>query len=697
MPIPSSQSKHTVELMILLAVLTLGLFWPAVGFDYINLDDPQYVFGNPHVLAGLTYENICWAFTHIHEAWWLPALWISFMADATLLGPEPWGFHLVNVLLHTANALLLFWTLTRLFESKWQCFFAAALFALHPLRIESVAWITERKDVLSGFFFCLCLLTYVRLIERPGLARFFALHLMMLLGLMAKSILVVLPFLLLLLDYWPLRRAGDPGDRSSWPQWRALLAEKSILFGLSAIFIVLTLQTHGTIGEQGSSTSWWTRASLVAPNYGSYLAHSFWPTHLSILYPTHFPTPLLRLIAPLCLIGLTFLFWRLRVHNPAFLVGWLWFLVALFPVIRGIRFDEQSAFSDRYTYLPSIGLSLILVFGFFRWFSQQAKGRRLLWLLAVLSLGSCGALTTYNLRFWRNSDTLAQRLWELYPSTPNAITMRGNALQKQERWEEVLDHFQKSSTNSPLNARYQMLLALALVNMNRLSEAFAILEKGLQTAPHTPELTYALGLAYLHANQPDQARIHLADAATELPSTLEPLCRLELACACFEDGDSTAANEQFHLIPSYDPHQTFTYADLLPTYLWIWDSGERPRALRYFRKLIADFPENPAILNNVAWLLAVSEPSPSPPEEALAVAKNALALGGPNQPALLDTLAAAQANAGDFEAAIQTARQALVLVPQIPSSAVFRKNLHSRIELYQRKLPYREKASTGLF
>ncbi|NCA83079.1 MAG: tetratricopeptide repeat protein, partial [Opitutae bacterium] len=500
-PFPASQVKLTAGLMVLLAALTLGLFWPAVGYDYINLDDPQYVFGNPRVLTGLTADNIRWAFTHVYEAWWLPALWISYMADATLLGPEPWGFHLVNILLHAANVLLLFWVLARLTGSKGRSFVAAALFALHPLRIESVAWITERKDVLSGFFFCLCLLTYIRMVERPGRARFWALHLVMLLGLMAKSILVVLPFLLLLLDYWPLRRAGDPGDRSSWPRWRALLAEKSILFGLSAIFIVLTLQTHGTIGEQGSSSaSWWTRASLVAPNYGSYLAHIFWPTHLSILYPTDFPSLLLRLAAPLGLIGLSFLFWRLRVQDPALLVGWLWFLVALFPVIRGIRFDEQSAFSDRYTYLPSIGLSLMLVFAFSSWFSHQAKGRLLLWLLAVLALGACGTLTAYNLRFWRDSDTLAQRLWELDPGNPNAITARGNALQKQERWDDARDHFRKAVATSPLNARYRMLLALALVNMDRLPEAFAVLDEGLRAAPQEPELAYALGLAHLHGN-----------------------------------------------------------------------------------------------------------------------------------------------------------------------------------------------------
>ena len=694
---PTTQAQVSIGLMVLLAALTLGLFWPAVGYDYINLDDPQYVFGNPRVLTGLTAENIRWAFTHVHEAWWLPALWISFMADATLLGPEPWGFHLVNILLHAANVLLLFWVLRRATGSLWASAFAAALFAIHPLRVESVVWISARKDVLSGLFFFLALLAYLRHAEKPSAARLAPLAALMLLGLLSKAILIVLPFLLLLLDYWPLHRAGDPLDRTEWPAWRRLLAEKIPLFLLAAVFIAINLRTHVSGSGANSNLSVGTRLGLIPPNFWIYLDKISWPTRLSIIYPEHDVVNwTAAAAAALGLLGITWLLLRFRKKAPYAIVGWLWFLLALFPVVRGVRLG-LAAHTDRFAYLPSIGLSLMLVFAFSRWFSHHAKGRLLLWLLAVLALGACGTLTAYNLRFWRDSDTLAQRLWELDPGNPNAITARGNALQKQERWEDALDHFRKAVAASPLNARYRMLLALALVNMDRLPEAFAVLEEGLRAAPQEPELAYALGLAHLHGNQPGQARIHLARAVNGLPQTLEPLCRLELACACFEDGDPAAANEQFHLIPSYDPRQTFTYADLLPAYLWIWDSGERPRALRYFRNLAAGHPENPAILNNVAWLLAVSERSPAPPDEALALAQKAYALGGPTQPVLLDTLAAAQANAGDFAAANQTARQALALVPENPPNAAFRQNLRARIELYQRQRPYREKASAGLF
>ncbi len=694
---PTSLTRLDAFLFLLLGLSTIALFALAVGFDYINLDDPQYVFGNSRVLTGLTAENIRWAFTHVHEAWWLPALWISFMTDATLLGREPWGFHLVNILLHTTNVALLFWVLRRATGAPWASACVAALFAIHPLRVESVVWISARKDVLSGLFFFLALLAYLRHVERPSAARLSLLAGLMLLGLVSKAIVIVLPFLLLFLDYWPLRRAGDPLDRMEWPVWRHLIKEKTVLFLLSAVFILLNLFTHVSGRGTGANLSVATRLGLIPPNYWVYVGKIFWPTRLSIVYPEYDVVNWVNsATAAMGLLGITLLLLHLRKKAPYGIVGWLWFLLALFPVIRGVRLG-LAAYANRFVYLPSIGLSLLLVFGLSHWFSNHPKERIILWILAVLALGTCGTLTAYNLRFWRNSDTLVQRTWALDPGGSYGITGRGNVLQKQERWEEALDHYQKAVANSPFDARYRMLLVLALVNMDRIPEAFAVLETGLHNSPQEPELLYAQGVAYLHANQPAQARIHLAAAVNGLPQTLAPLGRLELACACFEDGDSAAANEQFQLIGGYDPYKTYTYADLLSAYVWIWDSGERPRALRYFRKLAVAHPENPAILNNLAWVLAVTAPSPAHPEEVLALARQALAAGGENQPLLLDTLAVAQANSGDFPAAVRSTKRALNLVADVPENVEFLNSLHQRLQLYRQQKPYREAASARFF
>ena len=298
-------------------------------------------------------------------------------------------------------------------------------------------------------------------------------------------------------------------------------------------------------------------------------------------------------------------------------------------------------------------------------------------------------MTAYNLRFWRDSDTLFQRAWELDSGNYLGITGRGIALQKQERWEEALAHFENAVAAFPQTIRYRVHLALALVNLNRLPEAFAVLEEARRGAPDEPEFSYALGLAQLHANQPDQARIYLARAAPGMKK-LEPACRTELACACFEDGDAATANEQLRLARGLDSSATFTYADLLPFYAWTWDSGERPRALRYFRKLAADQSDNPGILNNIAWLLAVSEHSPAPPAEALALARRAVALGGEDRPILLDTLAAACANAGQYEEAAAWAEKARLLAVQQNQSGLAGR-LEKRVENYRRGNPWREK------
>lgn len=694
----SNSSKRDIALLIALGALTLALFGPSIGFDYVNLDDPQYVFGNPHVLTGLSFENIRWAFTNIHEAWWLPALWISFMTDAALFGPEPWGFHLVNVLLHTANVLLVFWVLRRATGAPWTSAFVAAAFAIHPLRVESVAWITERKDMLSGLFFFLALLAYLRHAEKPMRDRMGLVAAWMLLGLLSKAILVVLPFLLLLFDYWPLRRAGDPLVRRTWPAWRRMLAEKIPLFLLAAIFVGINLYTHVSGRGSGGSVSWGTRLGLVCPNCLVYLGKIFWPVNLSVYYPEHDVVNWAISVATAAvLLVITGILFYKRRSAPYALVGWLWFLLALFPVLRGVRLG-LAAYANRFVYLPSIGLAICFAFGFAEWATNHPRRKLLAAILALATLSACGGLTVYNLRFWKNSDTLFQRAWKLDPRNPYGITGRGNMLQRQERWTEALALYQGARPYTFDDARRcRMFQALALVNMNRLPEAFAFLNEALQKDPADPLLLYALGAARLQANQPALARIHLAAAIDDLPPTLKPLGRLELAGACFEDGDSAAANEQFQLTGHYDAHKTYDYPDLFPVYAWIWTSGERPRALRYFRKLAETYPNNPGILNNVAWILAAPEHSPSPPEEAVAIARKALAASESSPPPILDTLAVAQANAGDFDGAIRTTQRAIAATPETPANADFRRKMQDRLELYKTCQPYREKTSSRLF
>jgi len=667
-----------------LVLLTVALYAPAGGFSAINLDDTRYVFDNPHVRTGLSLDNVRWAFTHVHESWWLPLLWISYMADVSLWGCHPGAFHWVNLLLHAANAGLLFWVLRRATGSPWASAFAAALFAIHPLRVESVAWITERKDMLSGLFWMLAMAAHVRHAERPSPGRMAWVFLAMLLGLMSKASVVALPAALLLLDYWPLRRLGSPAA------WRRCLAEKFPLFALAIAFAAITWVNHGREGAgQLSPLTGWERLTLIPANYFPYLAKFAWPTNLSIYYAEHDAVRWLAFAAAtLALLAITLLFWKARRRAPCLLMGWLWFLVVAFPVIRGVRIGIAD-YANRFIYLPSIGLSILIAWGASAGGAHRPKGRRLLAALALAALGACAGLTTYNLRFWRDSDAIFGRAWQLDPDNYLGITGHGLALQKQGRWEEALALFRQAADRHPDVARYRLHEALALVNMDRLPEAFALLEQACAQEPLEPELQYGLGVAYLRADRPAEARLHLARAAG-LPTKQLPAYRLEWARASFETGDDDDANEQLRIAWEAPLSQAFGYADLLGFYVNLWNSGEKPRALHFFRKLAASDPTNVALLNNLAWLLATSDFSPAPPEEALAMATKARELAGEVHPVPLDTVAAALAQAGRFDEAIRQAEQARELARQQGNKGLVRR-LERRIELYRQGRPWREK------
>ena len=649
-------------LAVLLFFATAALFWPATGFDFIHLDDTLYVPGNPMVAGGLHWAGVRQAFTTVYEQWWLPLLWLSYMADITLFGPGPSGHHLVNLLLHAANAALLFWVLFRMTGSRWRSAFAAAWFAWHPLRVESVAWITERKDVLSGLFFLLALLAYVRQVRPGAPVRTWPVAGLMLLGLMAKSILVVLPFLLLLLDFWPLGRgAGTPGQ-DGWRRWRHLAAEKIPLFFLSAVFIYLTLVTHGTSGGERATASWWARLALAAPNVVAYLEKTFWPAGLTILNPTDAPVSILvGWLAPAGLAAMTFLAWRIRRQQPYVLVGWLWFLVALLPVVRGIRFDEQSAFSDRYTYLPGIGIGLILAWGAGALQERWSRLRLPLAAACGLALAACWARTPAQLAWWRNSLTLFPRAVRLAPNSAAAHVSLGNALFDAARLREAEAHLGEATRLHPWNDQYRANWGMVLAQLGRAGEARDALRAVWREPEPMPKLVHgAYGMASLQLGEYEDAIRHLEQALE--PGSGKPGYRVELIRALFESGAEDRAREQVARLEGWPGGEIRAAADLFPYYRQRWQEGAHAYAWTYFRRLAEKEPDNAATLNNVAWLAATD---PDAPEEmrrtARAYAQRAVELTAFGNAPALDTLAAAQAACGDFPAAAETARQALTL------------------------------------
>lgn len=414
-----SQHLEMALACLLLVVVAFLALSPLLGAGFVDYDDQVYVTSNARVQKGLTWAGVKWAFTNLDFGFYYPLTWLSHMLDCQLYGLKAWGHHLTSILIHIANATLLFVFLRRATGALWRSWVVAALFALHPLHVESVAWIAERKDVLSTFFLFLAFLAYARYVRKPGLGRMATVFLLLLAGLMAKSMLVTAPVLLLLLDVWPFRRLGNEGagavvaqegDSSAWVRsWRGLVLEKVPLFLLAMVFGVLTVYAQNLGGAVNTLrvVPLGLRVETALVGYGTYLVKMVAPVNLAVLYPLPIHGwPLLRLITSvLLLLAVTALVWYLHRGRPYLLVGWLWFLTAVAPV-SGILQVGQQAYADRYTYVSLIGVFIMIV-----WTAGDFLERRRTTLpaavagVALLSV-SLGAASWHQCGYWRDGVTL---------------------------------------------------------------------------------------------------------------------------------------------------------------------------------------------------------------------------------------------------------------------------------------------------
>jgi tetratricopeptide (TPR) repeat protein len=396
---------------VVLFLVVAGIFLPAVTHDFITYDDPVYVTDNAHVTGGLTWENVRWAFRSTEASNWHPLTWLSHMADCQLYGLRPWGHHLTNVLLHALNAALLLIVLLRMTGAPWRSLFVAALFGLHPLHVESVAWISERKDVLSGTFCMLTLWAYARQSERGqsrrrGAASYYALALVFFaLGLMSKPMLVTLPCVLLLLDFWPLGRWAASSARGRW----LLVAEKIPFFILSAAASAATVYAQENGETVGSLEDFPlpVRLANAALTYCRYLEKCFFPTKLAVFYPFFGEQPPLiaALGAGALLVAITAAAVAFARQRPYLLVGWLWFVGTLVPVIGLVQVGGQSM-ADRYTYLPLVGVFIMVAWGAGDAATSWPSARPALSLAAGAALASLSILTCVQLHYWKDGATL---------------------------------------------------------------------------------------------------------------------------------------------------------------------------------------------------------------------------------------------------------------------------------------------------
>jgi tetratricopeptide (TPR) repeat protein len=561
---------------------TLVLYWPATLFDYINFDDPWYVFDNPHVLNGLSWHGFVWTLTATEPSNWHPLTLLSHMADCSLFGVFPGGHHLTSILWHAANAVLLWRLLERLTRAFWPSALAAALFAWHPLNVESVVWIAERKNVLSAFFFILTIWAYAAYAENRKSKRFYFLSLLAFaLGLASKSMLVTLPCVLLLLDYWPLKRMQNSECRMQ--NLRGLLLEKIPFFALTVADSVVTFLVQKNDGAVSTLTlvPWENRLLNVPAAYATYLVQTFWPTDLCVFHP--FPEEIhlaASLISLAILAAVTVTVWLGGKKFPWLPVGWFWFLGMLVPVIGLVQVGGQG-WADRYAYLPLIGVFLMLACALGEFVRARPQFRNLAGISAAAFVGICLVQTGRQIMTWQNSVAAFTRVAALNPESATAQDMLGRAYDADGQSEKSIE-------------RYALAVRLR---------------------PEAVEMRSDLGRALMRAGRFAEAENALGDALARIPGSV-PLHDLR-GVVFMLDGKPVAAQAEFSRAVALDPRAADSYFKLGKAQL---ATGQNREAITNFTVALRLRPDAPEALRSLAQAYAGAGET----SEAVAVAGRAL-------------------------------------------------------------------------
>ena len=482
--------RPNILVCLFLVISVLSVYLQVRHHAFINYDDTSYVTENTYVQAGLTLESVIWSFTETHSANWHPITWLSHMLDIQLYGMVPGRHHLTNVLFHIGNTLLLFLVFRRMTGVLWRSAFVAALFALHPLHVESVAWVAERKDVLSTFFWMLTMGAYAWYVERPGLKRYLLVLLLFVLGLMAKPMLVTLPFVLLLLDFWPLRRfyIGHLKGRGVLQRKSValhLVWEKTPLFALAAASSVVTFLVQKSAGAVGSFTLYPidVRITNALVSYVDYIGTMFYPSHLTVLYPHPGMLPWWQILGSSLFLACIFILAIIAVKRyPWFAFGWLWYIGTLVPVIGLVQVGSQ-AMSDRYTYVPLIGIFIIVAWGIPELLSGWRNRKIGLPTMAVACLLVLMTTTWFQVRYWANSVTLFEHALNVVDNKHLAHYNLGLALVYQGKIDDAYSHFLVSLEAYPNLAKAHNNIGIALVRKGKLEEAIGHFRGALRIKP----------------------------------------------------------------------------------------------------------------------------------------------------------------------------------------------------------------------
>jgi len=609
-------------------VLSAVVFWPVHAFDYVNYDDGDYVSANPHVQTGLSKANLVWAFTSGHASNWHPLTWLSHQLDWQVFGARPGPQHLVNLWFHCLNAALVFLVLRRMTGAHWPSALVAGLFALHPLRVESVAWISERKDVLSGLFFLLTLGAYAEYVRRrnePPSARnspwlWYCLALACFaLGLMSKPMLVTVPFLLVLLDCWPLGRWQL--DREGLRALVRLALEKVPFLILAAASSIITFVVQRRGGAVSTSISLGERVANALVSYARYLGKTVWPINLSVLYPHPGHWAGWKVAGALALVLLISFTVALQARRrPYLVVGWLWYLGTLVPVIGLVQVGIQSM-ADRYTYLPCIGLFIMGVWMGAELVSQQAGAEKPATVLASLLIAGLACASRHQVYFWSDSQALFQRAIDVTTDNYLAYNNLGYYLSGKGEAGRAKEYYKKSLAINPLYPDALNNLGFALAGEGDYAQAIPLYEAALRVSPNQPEIHNNLGNALSESGHIPEALEQYLTALRLQPDHAEAHNNLGIALAM--QGKLDEALTHFRLALQSKPNYASAHSNLGNA---LAAQHKLSEAARQYEESLRLNPADPQAHNNLGNVLMEQGKA----EDAIAQYEEALRLKADN-------------------------------------------------------------------
>ena len=594
--------RQEIIICLFLVAATLAVYWQITNHEFINYDDETYITKNLNVQTGLTFESIKWAFTSFHAGNWHPVTWLSHMLDIELYGLNPMGHHWTNLQFHIANTLLLFFILQQMTGALWKSAFVAALFALHPLHVESVAWISERKDVLSTFFWILSMWAYVRYLRHPDKKRYFLLIFFFIIGLMTKPMLVTLPFALVLLDFWPLSRFQTKDKYNfSFKTIRSLVLEKLPLFVFSAASCIVTFfaQQEGGAIKSLDAFPLTLRIGNALFAYLSYLGKTIWPQNLALIYPYPEVSIFWQIILSLPLmICISVLVIKLSRGFPYLAFGWLWYFGTLIPVIGLVQVGSQSM-ADRYTYIPLIGIFIILAWGAADISARWQLRRILLLLFSISALVLISVSTWLQIHYWKNSMVLLERTLNVTHNNSMAHYVFGDELDRQGKIDKAVLEYNKALHIRPEFARAHNALGAAFLRDGKLREAIYHFNEAVDIDSNYTKAHNNLAIALLTKGKFEEAVFHYKKALKINPK--DEYTRKNLANLLLNQRSIDEALLHYNKVLLFNPEDFDAYHKLGGI---LAKQGKVDEAMSHFAEAIRINPDYAPAYNEIGIILA---------------------------------------------------------------------------------------------